>query len=75
MSADGNFQVGGIAEVAQQASIDTEKLRALDAELSRLGAVHVVEVSASDWESMAPFASLLLFEKRRFRAALPHTSA
>ena len=75
LNPDGNFQVGGMAEVAQQASVDTVKLQALDAELSQLGAVHVVEVSTSDWESMATFASLLLFEKRRFLVALPHASA
>ena len=58
-------------ELAAKAQISNEPfLLAAQEELLRLGAVHVNEVTAREWQALQSWAKLLLFEQRRFLAAL-----
>ncbi|CAJ1393130.1 unnamed protein product, partial [Effrenium voratum] len=66
----GPLALAGMAELAAQAKLPNEKVEALSAELTALGAVHGREVSAADWTTLTAFNSLLPFERRRLLACL-----
>jgi hypothetical protein len=62
--------LAGLAELAVEAKIALERMAPFEFELLSLGAVHVGEVSAAEWQSLQSWAVLRQFEQRRLLAAL-----
>ena len=57
-------------ELACKARLPDSKAKELADELMSLGALHVAELSRTDWESLNAFERLLPFERRRLLASL-----
>eukprot|EP00435_Cladocopium_sp_Y103_P006691 s291_g2.t1 len=62
----------GLAAMNEIAKLRPDHLQKLSAALLAQGACHVDEVTVEDWEELAPFAALGLFEQRRLLAAVRH---
>ena len=62
--------IGGMAQLQGQAQLSMVATADLSLELRNLGAVHVREVAAGEWEQLAAWRSLLPFEQRRLLHAV-----
>ena len=63
-------ELQGLEAVAERASLPRAAKIALGAEILALGAVHVQELSAEDWQGLGCWAMLRPFEQRRLLATL-----
>lgn len=63
-------KLAGMDELASKARLPDSKAKDLADELMSLGALHVAELSRTDWESLNAFERLLPFERRRLLASL-----
>jgi hypothetical protein len=62
--------LAGFADLAVEAKIALERMAPFESELLNVGAVHVGEVSAAEWQALQSWAVLRQFEQRRLLAAL-----
>ena len=62
--------LAGMGTLAAKANLPLPKVKQLAREIAALGALHVNELSASDWQALASWNTLLPFEQRRLRSAL-----
>ena len=70
--------VEGFAQVMAAARLADGVAMELFEQVSNLGAVHVAELCASDWEQLPAWASLRVWERRRLvrmRSSLPSTAS
>ena len=70
VAAGGEGRLGGFEEFARRAAVPAAKARLLEAEVLAAGALHVRELSTTDWESLGGWGSLGVFERRRILGAL-----
>ena len=63
-------ELQGLEAVAEKASLPRAAKVALGAEILGLGAVHVQELTAEDWQGLGSWAMLRPFEQRRLLATL-----
>ena len=62
--------IDGMAQLQEQAQLSLVGVVALSQELRNLGAVHVTEIAADEWERLTAWCSLLPFEQRRLLRAV-----
>ena len=62
--------IDGMAQLKEKAQLSMAGVVALSQELRNLGAVHVTEIAADEWERQTAWCSLLPFEQRRLLRAV-----
>jgi len=66
--AEGGNVLVGMPQLVAAAKVPAAKAAAMQAELVALGAVHVQELAAEDWQNLTAWAELAPFEQRRLIA-------
>ncbi|CAE7469421.1 unnamed protein product, partial [Symbiodinium pilosum] len=61
--------ITGLAALAERAKLPAHKIDQIRAELEALGAIHIAELTAADWQSLSCWPTLLPFEQRRLLAS------
>ncbi len=64
------FAVDGFAALAASAKVSGPIVAKLLADSAGAGAVHIKELSLSDWRALPSWSQLRLFEARRLEAAI-----
>ncbi len=67
----GPESITGLAALAERAKLPARKVEQICAELQALGAIHIRELTAADWQALTCWPALLPFEQRRLLASLP----
>ena len=61
--------ITGLAALAERAKLPAHTIDQIRAELEALGAIHIAELTAADWQSLSCWPILLPFEQRRLLAS------